>query len=412
MNMFLCLLKRQWKKSILLVLFFCLLLLGQTRTDAQFTQKYIPYQAAYMEKLDLEDRDSFFVQLNNDVLATKQVVAAIESFAGYDGKIPDGALDTMEILTGSSSYMDYNMAVWRETLLYAPGRLSKSVYDDAAMSWMLLSRLRNQENIESILENNKEIMRRGIRRGGINKEKYKTALTQLQNVDTDFAVADTFYAETFLMYLESDWYILALLAMSMFSVFSHGNQYKISNLVLTSKTGMRRYAYKQILSSFLIMEICLALYYSGVIFVLTAGDIRHIPWQHPIQVIQSYENILLDISVFDYTLLNLALKNAFCISFVSMILYISAMSRNNVIALIGTFILCGGLILLNSLIPAAGGLPIGNGRFLLEELCFFHINGLLIPYSTVFAGCSILLALIVVSILILKVPHAARRWVK
>ena len=412
MRMFSCLLKRQLKKGVLLMLFFCLILLGQTQTSAQWTHRYLPYQTAYLTTLDPKDKDAFFAKLNADVAETRQVVNAIESFAGYDGKIPEGKLDIMDILTGSSLYMDYDMAIWRDTLLRAPGRLAQTVFDDANMTFQLSQRLHNQENIETILENQKEIMRRGIRRGGLNREKYGEALAQLQNIDTDFTVADTFYVEQLLAYLEKDWYILVLLAMCIFSVFSAGNQYKISNLVLTSPMGIRRYAVKQILVSIVVVEIGLAVYYSGVFFVLTGGRLAHIPWRHPIQVVESYENILQDISVADYVFLHLAIKNLFCLCFVSCVLYISALSKNNAVSLIGTTVMCAVPILLSSLIPSAGGLFIGSGKYLFEQLCYVRMRTRLIPYSTVFAGGSILLTVVMFVVLLIRVPYASRRWVK
>ena len=64
-----------------------------------------------------------------------------------------------------------------------------------------------------------------------------------------------------------------------------------------SPMGMRKYALSQMAASLLISLGAMAVYYGIVILLCCAGNLGNIPWQHPIQAINTYENILQNISL-------------------------------------------------------------------------------------------------------------------
>ena len=152
----------------------------------------------------------------------------------------------------------------------------------------------------------------------------------------------------------------------------------------------------------------MAVYYGIVILLCCAGNLGNIPWQHPIQAINTYENILQNISLLDYVLLQLGLKICFCVAVTCIVLLISAVSPGNLVSALGSLLLFGGLLL------ASGrtGLAIGNCRGLLEELCYFSWNGYLLDHSILFLVGCLCVAAIAVALLIWFSPHAARKWVK
>lgn len=407
------LIRQQWKRAFSLVLFFLVVLLMQIQAITKSPHYFVPYQSSYLERFDLQQRNIFFAQLDLDTQRTEQTVASIYNFDTYGGEIPEGELSAFDILSGISvSTLNLDMALWRNQMLNSPGQFSNTVSNDELMLRQLSYRLNNQKQFQQILENQKEVMRRGIRRGGSNVLKYEILLAELETIGTDFAVVDTWFVEQLLAFLEGDWYIMVLLSMALFSVFSSANQEKITNCILISKLGIRRYTCLQIVASAIICMGCLACYYTGTVFVYSPSGIHAIPWKMPIQAIDGYENILLNISVLDYFLLITCMKILFCICVVGIVMLISAVSRNTVIAAMGTLVFCGGLILMDAVVPATSGLAIGNCRVLLEELCFLSCSGLLIPHAVLYCVVAISSAVAICCVLIMLSAIAAKRWVK
>lgn len=403
-----CLFKQQWRKALFLILLFCGVYALQEETEVMFTANTVPYQKTYLAQLDLSDKDTVFAQLDEDEAYTRKIHNAIQYYEGYTGDTPEGVLNIMEILSGSAVYADYDMLVWQDAMWDAPGIFAETVFYDFMTIFQLSSRLENQRRLENNLENQKEIMRRGIKRGGEKLGMYHYTLNQLNSIDTDIPVADTYYTEKLLSFLESDWYIIALLILSAFGAFSSGIQSQVTKQVLISPMGMRKYALSQMAASLLISLGAMAVYYGIVILLCCAGNLGNIPWQHPIQAINTYENILQNISLLDYVLLQLGLKICFCVAVTCIVLLISAVSPGNLVSALGSLLLFGGLLL------ASGrtGLAIGNCRGLLEELCYFSWNGYLLDHSILFLVGCLCVAAIAVALLIWFSPHAARKWVK
>ena len=403
-----CLLKQQWRKALFLILLFCGVYALQEETETVFIANTVPYQKAYLMQFDLSERDAVFAQLDEDEAYTRKIHNAIQHYQDYEGKIPEGALSIMEILSGSAVYADYDMLIWQDAMWDAPGIFAETVFYDFMTIFQLSSRLENQRYLEYNLENQREIMRRGIKRGGDKLGMYHYTLSQLNSINTNVPVADTYYAEKLLSFLESDWYIIALLVLTVFGAFSSGIQNGVTKQVLISSMGMRKFALCQTSASLLISLGSMAVYYASVILLCCAGNLGNIPWQHPIQAINTYENILQNISLLDYVLLQLGLKICFCVAVTCIVLLISAVSPGNLVSILGSLLFFGGLLLANG----HSGLAIGNCRELLEELCYFSWNGYLVDYSIIFPSVCLCIALIVVALLIWVSPYAARKWVK
>lgn len=409
------LLKQQWKKMLLLVLFFCLTLmlsLADKAEDQSYWRKTLPYQAVYLEQFDLWDRDAFFEQLNADTVAASEVVSAIDYYVLVNGKLPEDAQDLADVLAGSGIYMDLELALWRDESLRAPGKLTDTVSNDHNMTVLLSGMLENQQSFVGIIDNHIERMRRAIQRGSSLTAEYEKALDQLERIEDDFPVANTYYVRRLLSYLEKDWHVLALVALCIFSVFSHANQRKVSDTILISPMGIRRYAFRQILVSLAVVISGVGLYYIGVAFVYGEGGISRIPWQHPIQTITGYEDVYWDWSVLDYIFVHMGIKLLFVLVIAALLLWISSLSPNNIVALIGALAICGGLIWVNQQFPELKNLLIGNCRLLVEDLCYMDVNGHLIPYGVVFSAGTVGVTAVILSFVVLMAPLGAGRWVR
>ena len=394
---------RQWKKALGLVLFLCAFLLMQA--DGSFNQERYEHQSAYMERFDLWDRDAFFATLSQNYAEAEQRIADIDNFVGYDGVIPEGSTDRY------GEYTDYNMLLWRSQMYKAPGKYADTTYEDFTILMSLSNRLRNLESIQEIIANQEEIMHRGIRRGGVKLLKYKECLRQLQQIEFDyFPVVDTQDTDRLLDYLDADYYIIILLTLIFFAAFSTAAQEKITNLVLTTKTGMRRFAWAQLLSALVLSVGCLVLYYGSLLLIYSRGDLNNITWQLPIQAINGYDTILLNMRVWQYVLLSIGLKSLYCIALVAVILLISLLCKNNVFSALGAVLLCGGIVFAYSLRGQA--LLIGILHPLVVDLCFVNLNGFLIPHTVLFALGAVAVILVCGAVSVLISKSVARRWVK
>ena len=180
-----CLLKQQWRKALFLILLFCGVYALQEETETVFIANTVPYQKAYLMQFDLSERDAVFAQLDEDEAYTRKIHNAIQYYEGYTGDIPEGALSIMEILSGSAVYADYDMLIWQDAMWDAPGIFAETVFYDFMTIFQLSSRLENQRYLEYNLENQKEIMRRGIKRGGEKLGMYHYTLNQLNSINTD-----------------------------------------------------------------------------------------------------------------------------------------------------------------------------------------------------------------------------------
>jgi len=405
------LLHRQWRVLICLLMMFCFLLLTPDRTEEAIFGVGYDVRESYLNRYDPNDAETLFFCLQEDREEVSTLIAAIEQFEEYDGEIPEAELDIMDILAGNNSYMTYDMLIWKEQMLNAPGQYTDTVNTDDMLLRRLSGSLYNQKNFEEIIENQLEIMRRGIRRGGPEVKKYEKILENLGRIEMDFPVADTLRAVNLLNYLEMDWHILAVLAVMCFAFFSTGNQQKVTNQILISKFGMRRFAWTQIISAMLISGVCMLLYFPSVVLIKCEWRLSTIPWNHPLQVIVGYENILQDFTVLEYILINIGLKVLVCFAFVSVVLMISSLSPNNIVSFTGTFLLFGA-VYLGVKMPRYGAWIIGNVHSLFEGLCYVNVEGYLIHHVAVYGAVVLLLILAMLVLIPCHYEASARRWVR
>lgn len=413
--MFGCLLKRQWKRCVLLIAFFCCVLLIQQRSQWETEGQYYNDHQEYMQQYDLSDKRLFFAQLEKDRIESEEIVEDIRYFEGYDGQIAEGFIDEMDIVAGIAYYADYDMVLWRQQMLSLPGKFSETVIDDSRMTWELDYLLGNQREFESIIENNREIMRRGIRRGSASTPKYELALEQLDQITDDFSVTNTAQTIRLIEFLAGDWYILVLLCLCFFSVFSGMTQGRLMHQVLICKTGVRRYTLCQLLASIGLFALCLLVYYGGVLFACCNGSLQTYAWNLPIQAVYgSWFNggtILLDLKVWQYVLILMGLKALFCLGLLSLILLISLLSRNNIVSAIGCLILCGSLLLLHGGGTGAG-LLIGDCSLLLDDLCWELIGDYIVPKIVIYVTAVLLLTVLINAVTVLISKPIIRKWVK
>lgn len=387
--MLLYLLKKQFKTAVVFTFLLCIILIMQTSASWKnsLNGQYYDEQVDYLSQYDLTDRSNFFDSLTKDTSEAYQKVREIEEFMAYEGEIPEGVVNPLEIASSGAMYMDYDMVVWRQNMLNLPGLFTESVSGDKYMLEALSKRLEYMLHLPVIIENHKEITTRGIRRGGSDGYKYELAIEELNAISLDFPVEDVAYTQNLLDFMHEDWYFTVLIAVVFFWVFSAISQQRISWVVSTSLIGARKYAFIQATAALLTSIAIFVIYHIGIILACSLWNPTKIIWNHPVQcvfgnVFDSYE-IILNLKVWEYTLIALGLKCLFCLFLSSIILLLSLLSGNNTVSAIYALIICGVLILAHNEMPF-GGLLIGNTSCLLEGLCWTKIGATVISYSTIY----------------------------
>ena len=409
------LLLRQWKKALGLLLFLCVVTVLGARSSFENRGRFYEYQTVYMESFDLWQRDAFFARLEKDNDEASALTLMIQNYEGYTGTRPDGSDDPLLSMFGT--YTDYNMLLWQAQMLQAPGKYSPTVEDDALMLHQLDSRLSSLKNVQKTIQNQIEVMNRNIRRGGKLVPVYEECLRQLQNIDTEtFPVEDTLHIDLLLHYLKLDWRIQIVLALIFFSVFSTNAQEKISNYILTTKTGMRRYAFAQFLAALILSVGAMVVYYGIALLAYSGGNFENIPWTLPIQAVTGHNTVLLDLRVWEYLLLLIGSKILFCCVTVSAVLLVSLLSKNNVISAMASLLLCGIPILMRTLFASSGnpytGMWFGHTDILFKDLCFWDVSGWLIPYTTVYIAGAVTVVILLGALVVLLSKSVAKGWVK
>ena len=401
-----CLIKRQWKAALGLVLLFgAFFLLYRQMFYSTYDLFYMEEVRSYIEENDPTDREAFFTQLNADEAEMQTINRTIMQFEGYEGEMP-------EETEGLHHLVNYDMLVWRSQMWNLPGRLGETLFDDDQIVRNVKERTGQQEYFEGVIDNHKELMRRGIRRGGEKIPLYEAAQTELDAIEMDFPVQDTRYAQQILIEMNRDWYILALVTLAVFTVFSQSNQLKVSRVISTSKLGAFRYTVSQLAASVLLTAAAFALYW--VLMVLILCDFRpyDVPWTIPMQAITGYQTMMLDMSLGEYVLKSLGLKCLLCLNLSALVLLVSALSPNSIVSLLGSAAVCGGLIYSDGLLPQYHGLMVGRTEFLFDQLCWQNVGGRAVPYSLLYLF--VLLAALVVlwGLVLLLAPPAIRKWGK
>lgn len=408
--------RKQLKTCVLIVLFFSLFLFFQNSIDSKFTERYYAVQEEYIEESGVKNNQAFFEQLEADEKQADKTVNAIESFENYDKEIVYNNIDPALIASGAYTYANYEMIVWREEMLAMPGVFAKTVADDSYMLSQLSQRFANQKNFDLNLWNNLELMRRGMRRNDGDYGKYSAVYKELQKIDADFAFADTLVMDKILSYIENDFYIIVLLALCFFSVFSNATQNRITNQIVISPKGIRKYVRGQCLISVCFTVITITFYYIGIILLLSGGNFSAISWQLPIQAINGYENISYAFSAGQYFFYLVLAKTLYCILTVSVFLFLSSLSKNNIISALLCGLYCTVVIILYNInLTDRHDISIsllGSSKYLFSDLPFLQLGNLLISYYFSFLVGVVFIAVILLILTVFLSKYTAKRWAK
>lgn len=408
------LLKRQLYKAIGLTVFICAILTLQQNAswESSLDGCYYQEQTKYMSQFDLNDAEAFFAALVEDTNMAIDKVTEIEWFTDYRGEIPEGVVNPLDAVSSGAMYMDYDMVIWQQSMLDLPGIYTDSIRGDEQMLKSLSKRLYYTKNLNTIIENHKEIAARGIRRGGSNTQLYKLAVAELNRIPLNFAVQDTAYTQNFLDYMESDWCFICLLGLIFFGTLSSVSQQKIIWQIAVSKLGERKYALTQIAATMIIAVLVFVVYHMGILLACCQWQPEQIAWELPIQCItgdlfDSFE-IILDLKVWEYILLLCGMKCLFGLLICAIISLISLVCKNNTLAALGSVSICGGLILLRNS-NTFGNIFIGNAGSLLKGLCWARIGDITLSYSAIYFAVLPVLIVAIVGFLVPLAKPAMRR---
>lgn len=401
----------QWKRPLCIVLLFVIMLFLFSQRGEMYEWGLLDAQQAYMQKHGHLPKEDFLAMLHEDSNEAAKIIEDIEKFVGYEGEIPEGTMDIMDILSGNGAIMNYDMLRWKKQMLSMPGKMTETVERDYSAALRLERLLYNQEYIDYYIENSQEIMRRGIRRGGEKVVIYETLLEELADIPTDSPLTNTYCAGKLLTYLESDWYLLVLVCLCFFSVFSGSHQAKMTRQVLVSKMGIRKFVASQIGASLLILGIFLCLYYLGVTFAVSNGDFGAIAWNIPVQAVSEYENSLQNATVLEYAVKNVMVKSLAVLCILSLLLWISAVSPNNIVSLLGGGLLFGGCVLFSNAGTEIGQLIEGATKGIYETLPYFITDSGLVHFTVAYGLQFACAALAALALLVFVSPYVMRKVV-
>ncbi len=406
--------RNQWKTTMYLMLSFFVILLFYNRITSTFDQRYTTFQSEYIRTQDTENREQFFLSLERDSREAEKIVQAIEHFEGYGDGVQAENRDPVLEAAGIDYYADYDMLRWKEEMLRAPGKYSETVEDDYLLLMQLSQRLGNEKNLVSHVENNKELALRGMRRNDPQYIKYMMAYEQLKNIRTEFVIQDPVAAEKFLGYFENDIYLIIVFALSFFSVFSNLIQNKMSNQILLSKTGMRRFAFSQTGISAMTAAVWVWIYYGAVLLIFCGGRLGNIPWDLPIQAINGYETVCYAFTVGQYIFFSVLLKTGYCVFTTLIFLLLSVLSKNNIISAFMAFVYCGGVYaackFLSQREAPQGNLLLGSAKYLFSDFPYLCLGTHAVPWHLCWLALIIALSMLLVMIIVLVSKVTAKRW--
>lgn len=407
------LLKKQGRVSLGLTLLLLVLAILQNAFSS-FSNRYESAQRTYVEGADTAHPSVFFAQLETDREQADRVVTAIQNYEEYTQEKPQGEVDLLEVAAGNAGYADYEMLTWREEMLRMPGKYTETVMDDMLMLDELSQRFNNQAHLTEDVANTTELLQRGLRRLDSQAPVYRAALSEYTCISPAATVRDPVKIDRLFSYMRGDCAMFLSVILSAFSVFSYTAQQRVSDTVLVSRMGMRKFSLYKIVSSEIATVLGLLVYYAGLSLVFSNGKVGEMPWDLPIQAINGYETVAFAWSAGQYFLWSVGWRTGYALLTLNITLFLSILSKNTGISTL----LClgyGGLAV--GLFYAAGdktwgSLLIGSGQALVDDLPFVAVGETVISYIGIGIGVLVLL-LVVFQVTTIRISRGiARKRVK
>lgn len=404
-------LKKQLPLALAVVLVFALVLMNQVQTRLSIDYPTLDNQTAYLENHDLTDKAAFYEALDEDSVTTFTMFQDIENYVGFEGEIPtEGNEDAW--MFGYRN-VTYEMLVWQEQMMSAPGLFADTVGMDTTVISNLSQRLYNQRNLETNVENMREIMRRGILRGGEKAVIYIAAQMELEKVDCTYEITDTLNVNRLLKYLCNDTYILILIALLNFSLFSNLSGQKISNVVLISKMGVRKYTLRQILVSLITTLAVLAVYFGAVILIHNRGALYDPAWKLPLQAAEYMTLCPFAWTVGEYLGIVILTKTLFVLVIMSLSLLLSMLGRNNTFSALYTIVVIGGFLLVSDLVGGkVGGMLVGDITRLVVNIPYLYLGNLVLAEWGAYVMILPVATVLLLALTVLVSKPAMKRRVK
>ena len=332
-----------FKKEIWIALgctiFFCTALYMYEKAYYESSFKYEAYAIEYMEKYYEGNKESFYERLTQDYQTSLQKMGAIGNLVGYEGPI-----ETEEGSFINQYKANIEILEWQRSQEEAPGLYTPTVRDDAQMLWKLYRAMEGSENLSFNVENGKELMRREMRRQPEGSYRYLTrekAYEAYSAIDQEFELVDPSGANFFLQFFESDMIIFALLGLLNFGIFASLIQKKRADVVAISKMGMKKFTRHRILAAFFINTIVYFVYTFLLLFIVGRSLLNRELLEAPLQILQFYGTVPMAVSVGEYLVISVLLRYLLCMALCAVVLLISMVSRQTIIALAGVIILIG-----------------------------------------------------------------------
>lgn len=390
-------LRKQIRPFLLIFLAFSLFLL----LTLPYQDDYAEDRAAYLQRFDCNDRSRFFSVFSEESQIVNQRVTDIENYINYGGELPEGEIDEIAQLIGDF-YVNPDMLSWKEAMLRLPGQYTATLRDDYNMLTSLSGALSRQDTFEEDLANNRELLRRALRRGGPDISKYQAALAASENIRTDFPITDSSGAQAFLQYLESDYFLYLMLILCCFGLFASAAQNRIPLLILTSRLNMRRYVWQQTLAALTLAIPCILLYWLFLLLLYSGGTGQRLALSLPIQTMHGYQTVPFALTIGQYLLSLLALRLIFSLVCILLTLGLSLLARNTTLAalyalLYGSFFVIGFFIMNGSVrapSPYAAGISylLGGGVSLFTGLPYASLGSALLPLPILYGLLGLLAA--------------------
>lgn len=413
--MFYPFINKQWKTSFFIVLLFLIFMLIYNNISNSFAERYINEQKNYIIFQEKHSNQDFFQMLDNDLKKARDAVSVIENYEGYDSEIIFQKVDPILVAANANNYATYDMIVWKEEMLNMPGRWTDTIENDYYMLAQLSERMNNQKNFEINHTNNLELLERGMRRNDFNFYKYKATYEQTKKIYKEFSFSDTIVIEKIVNFIEKDYLIIVLFALLYFSVFSNASQLGMIKQIYISSKGMRCYTALQCCSICFLTLLCSIIYYSGIVLILSNGNLDYLLWEMPVQAINGYENISYALTFKDFLMNSFLIKLFHSLIFSLLILLASLISRNNIMSVVICALLCCGIIIPISSLDnndLTNTILLGGSKFLFSDLPYAKFFGQIIPYNICYITIAFVAIIIIFSIIVYLSKFVAKWWVK
>lgn len=341
-----------------LVLFMLVDIQQKSKSEYDSYNEYDLYDYAviYVDN----NTDDLYEQAHTDKQLYSDRIYSIQNLEGKD-----------DLQNDSDAFMpEYKLTqsdmAWINTQYNKPGEVSPTVYYDSILLDVITEEYLPRWNLASVIENEIKLDRRNLHRYQPTEYDYKLSEVRLaaaEGIDIGYSDnAPSFGVSFYLPRFEGDLFIVLLVMLLSFTMFSKLRENGYLKYTATAKQGISRFAIKQYAAGILLVLAAFIIYTAGHIIyaVMYLPELSIL--SAPIQIINGYQSFVYPLTVGEYILLSVLVKLLFMLLVYSLTSFISLVSQNSIISFIANLLLAAVIWFLPALSDSAAikGLFSGN----------------------------------------------------